>query len=169
MWYSLVLEEVSLIAQQKNTRRSAGEGTVYKHNGKWEARFRIGTKSNGRPVHRCLRGDTKKEVIEQLQIERERYRGFEVTENSLMPLSEWLNIWLEDIKKIYIRESTYNGYKFIIDTYSYESLKPFIYNGSDDISLFLDNHYDELKNNFYFTNGAGGLKKYLNKYINIEK
>ena len=68
------------------------------------------------------------------------------------------------IGELHVFPAVEEGYKFIIDTYSNESLKPFIYNGSDDISLFLDNHYDELKNNFYFTNGAGGLKKYLNKY-----
>ena len=68
------------------------------------------------------------------------------------------------IGELHVFTALEEGYKFIIDTYSNESLKPFIYNGSDDISLFLDNHYDELKNNFYFTNGAGGLKKYLNKY-----
>ena len=72
------------------------------------------------------------------------------------------------IGELHIFPTIEEGYEFIINNYSNELPKPFIYNGSDDISLFLDNHYEELKDNFYFTNGAGGLCKYLNKY-NITK
>lgn len=68
------------------------------------------------------------------------------------------------IGELHIFPSIEEGYKFIIENYCNEPLKPFIYNGSDDISLFLDNHYEELKDHFYFTNGSGGLKKYLNKF-----
>lgn len=57
-----------------------------------------------------------------------------------------------------------DGFNYLISHYSNERLKPFIYNGSDNITLLLDSHYDELKDNFYFTNGQGGIKKYLDKY-----
>lgn len=56
------------------------------------------------------------------------------------------------------------GYQYMVDHYSNEPLKPFVYNGSDDITLLLDAHYDDLKDHFYFTNGQGSMKKYLQKY-----
>ena len=61
-------------------------------------------------------------------------------------------------------ETIEDGLQFIIKNFSNDSLKPFIYNGSDDITLLLDSHYIELKNHFYFTHGQGGIEKYLQKY-----
>jgi integrase len=116
LWYSLVLKEVSIIPR-KSSRRSNGEGSIYKRNGKWYGRFRIGTKKDGKPIYKYLNDRTQKALIEQMQIEREKYRGFEVTENSQMPLKEWLYIWLDEHKKHSIKRSTYEGYKFIIDNY----------------------------------------------------
>ena len=57
-----------------------------------------------------------------------------------------------------------DGFKYLVAHYGNEELKPFIYNGSDDITLLLDSYYQELKDKFYFTNGQGGIKKYLQKY-----
>lgn len=57
-----------------------------------------------------------------------------------------------------------DGLHFIIENFSNETFKPFIYNGSDDITLLLDSHYKELKNHFYFTHGEGRIEKYLQKY-----
>ena len=68
------------------------------------------------------------------------------------------------IGELHIFKTFEEGYQFLIDNYSHEPLKPFIYNGSDDTALLLDSHYDELKEHFYFTNGRGGLEKYLQKY-----
>lgn len=56
------------------------------------------------------------------------------------------------------------GLEYLIANYGNEALKPFIYNGSDDITLLLDTNYERLKDNFYFINGQGGLGKYLQKY-----
>ena len=56
------------------------------------------------------------------------------------------------------------GYDYLITHYGNETLKPFIYNGSDNITLLLDQHYEELKDQFYFTNGQGKIKKFLQKY-----
>lgn len=57
-----------------------------------------------------------------------------------------------------------DAYEFMVKTYGNEPLKPFVYNGSDNITLLLDNHYEEIKDKFYFCNGAGGLDRYLQKY-----
>lgn len=56
------------------------------------------------------------------------------------------------------------GLAYIVNTYGNEYKKPFIYHGADDISLMLDEHYLELRDKFFFMNGGGNLKKYLQKY-----
>lgn len=68
------------------------------------------------------------------------------------------------IGELHIFKTIKEGYDYMVKHFSNEPLKPFIYNGSDDITLLLDEHYDELNDKFYFTNGQGGLKKYLQKY-----
>lgn len=61
------------------------------------------------------------------------------------------------------------GYEFLVSHYGNETPKPFVYHGSDDITMLLDKHYEEIKDKFYFTNGQGELaKKYLQKYDNTE-
>ena len=68
------------------------------------------------------------------------------------------------IGELYTFKTIEEGYQYMVNHYSNEQLKPFIYNGSDDITLLLDQHYDDLKDYFYFTNGQGSMKKYLQKY-----
>lgn len=68
------------------------------------------------------------------------------------------------IGEIHYFKSFKEGFCYLINHYSNEKLKPFIYNGSDDTSLLLDKHYLELKDRFFFTNGQGALEKYLDKY-----
>lgn len=68
------------------------------------------------------------------------------------------------IDKCYHFTTIEEGYKYMIRQYSNEILKPFVYNGSDNIALLLDNHYNDIKDKFYFCNGQGNLNKYLHKY-----
>lgn len=67
-------------------------------------------------------------------------------------------------KNVYLFEDTHKAFEYMVKTYGNEVYKPFVYNGSDKTALILDEHYKELKDKFYFSNGRGGLKKYLNKY-----
>ena len=68
------------------------------------------------------------------------------------------------IGELYHFKSIEEGFEYMQVHYGKEKKKPFIYNGSDDITLLLDKHYEELKDHFYFTNGQGKLAKYLLKY-----
>ena len=68
------------------------------------------------------------------------------------------------VGELHIFNTINEGYNYLISHYGKEKLKPFIYNGSDDITLLLDSHYEDLKDKFYFTNGQGGIEKYLQKY-----
>ncbi len=56
------------------------------------------------------------------------------------------------------------GFDYMVRHFGAEDKKPFVYDGSDDIALMLDNYYEELKDHFYFFNGKGGLGRYLQKY-----
>lgn len=51
------------------------------------------------------------------------------------------------------------GYDYLVSHYSNEPLKPFIYNGSDDVTLLLHSHCKVLCNSFYFTNLGGDCPK----------
>lgn len=68
------------------------------------------------------------------------------------------------IGELFCFDTVEEGFQFLLSNYDSEPLKPFVYNGSDNVSLLLDRHYGDLQKNFYFTNGQGKLEKYLQKY-----
>ena len=60
------------------------------------------------------------------------------------------------------------GYKILIEKYSNESLKPFVFCGDDVNMSFLDSHYDELKDHFICYNaGEQGRLIWLQNKDNI--
>lgn len=67
-------------------------------------------------------------------------------------------------KTIFKFDSIEDAFSYMVNNYSNEEYKPFVYDDSDNITLFLDKHYLELKDKFYFFNGQGGIEKYLQKY-----
>ena len=62
-------------------------------------------------------------------------------------------------------ENIEDGYKLLLENYGNENKKPFLYSCSDDVCYWLDEHYDELINRFYFFHGneKGVIAHYLNK------
>ena len=54
------------------------------------------------------------------------------------------------VGELHIFDNIEEGFAFLMEHYSHEPLKPFIYNGSDNVTLLLDEHYDELKDKFYW-------------------
>ena len=69
------------------------------------------------------------------------------------------------IGKLIISKDESSAYKYLIDNYSNRELKPIVFCPNDIISELLDEHYDELKNSFYFQNAgrAKGLVQYYDK------
>lgn len=67
--------------------------------------------------------------------------------------------------KIYWVTTIEEGYEILLKEYSHETYKPFIYTCSDDIESFLDLHYDELIDKFYFFDGGcqGQITKVMEK------
>ena len=125
-------------------RRPAGDGMVRKReDGRWEGRIVVGHKENGDSIFRYLYAPTQKELTQKLRQEISTYQGVELTEDSKMPLGDWLDYWLNTIMAESIRPSTFEGYRRYIDSY----IKPHL--GKKQVSKItptdVQNMYNKLK------------------------
>lgn len=70
--------------------------------------------------------------------------------------------YVDTLHKVATKEK---GLALIKQLYGNEKYKPFIYTADDEITSYLDMHYDELKDLFYFFNAGkqGRLTEYMNK------
>lgn len=99
-------------------RRPSGDGMVRKRDdGRWEGRIVVGHKENGEPIFRYVYGTTQKELLGKLHQSLEAYQGVELTENSKLTLSEWLDKWLTEYMPGTIRDGTLRGYKMYARNY----------------------------------------------------
>ena len=104
-------------------RRPSGDGMVRKKDdGRWEGRIVIGHKENGDSIFRYIYAPTQKELTAKLRQEITAYQGVDLTEDSKITLSEWLDYWLDAIMAGTIRPSTLNGYRRYADLY----IKPYL-------------------------------------------
>ena len=111
-------------------RRPAGDGMVRRReDGRWEGRIVIGHKENGEPLFRHVYAKTQKALLDKLHQNIECYRDVELTEDSRMTLSEWLDRWLTEYKAGTVRPGTLKNYRFYIEYY----IKPQL--GDKQISL----------------------------------
>ena len=75
-------------------RRPAGDGMVRKReDGRWEGRIVVGHKKNGDSIFRYISAPTQKELSAKLRQLTEAYKGVDLTEESNMALSVWLDKW----------------------------------------------------------------------------
>lgn len=111
-------------------RRPAGDGMVRRRDdGRWEGRIVIGHRENGEPLFRHVYAKTQKALLDKLHQNIECYRDVELTEDSRMTLSEWLDRWLVEYKAGTVRPGTLEGYRRYIEYY----IKPQL--GDKQISL----------------------------------
>ena len=111
-------------------RRPSGDGMVRKReDGRWEGRIVVGHKKNGTPIFQHAYAHTQKELTEKLHQNIERYQDVELTEDSRMTLSEWLDRWLTEYKAGTVRPGTLKSYRCYIEYY----IKPQL--GDKQISL----------------------------------
>ena len=97
--------------------------------GRWEGRIVIGHKENGEPLFRHIYAKTQKALLDKLHQNIECYRDVELTEDSRMTLSQWLDRWLTEYKAGTVRPGTLEGYRRYIEYY----IKPQL--GDKQISL----------------------------------
>ncbi len=101
-------------------RRPSGDGMVRKRDdGRWEGRIVVGHKENGDPIFHYVYADTQKELTAKLRQRIEVYRGIDLTEQSGMTLSAWLDQWLESVEGT-VRPTTFTRYHYTAKKY----LKP---------------------------------------------
>lgn len=111
-------------------RRPAGDGMVRRRDdGRWEGRIVIGHRENGEPLFRHVYAKTQKVLLDKLHQNIECYRDVELTEDSRMTLSEWLDRWLAEYKAGTVRPGTLKSYRCYIEYY----IKPQL--GDKQISL----------------------------------
>ena len=96
-------------------RRPSGDGMVRKReDGRWEGRIVVGHAENGDFIFRYLYAGTRKELTAKLRQNIDIYQGIDLTEQSRMALTEWLEQWLDRWLEEYatprLRESTMSGY-----------------------------------------------------------
>lgn len=78
---------------------------------RWEGRIVVGHKENGSSIFRYIYADTQKELTAKLRQSIDAYQGVELTEQSRMSLSEWLDQWLEQRVAGTVRGDTLDGYQ----------------------------------------------------------
>lgn len=127
-------------------RRPNGEGMIrQKKKGQWEGRIVVGHKENGNPIFRYVYAKTQKELLDKLHYKIDEYRDTELTEDSKMLLSEWLDKWIAEYMTGTVRESTLRGYNRYVESYIKPALgeKPIAFLTTAQIQKF----YNNLKNN----------------------
>jgi len=104
-------------------RRPSGDGMVRKRkDGRWEGRIVVGHKENGDPIFHYVSAKTQKALLEKLHKSMDDHDGAELSENSRMPLGEWLDIWLTECAAPSVRPSTIKSYR----SYVKDKIKPYL-------------------------------------------
>ena len=98
-------------------RRPSGDGMVRKRDdGRWEGRIVVGHKENGDSIFHYVYAPTQKELSAKLRQHIDSYQGADLTEQSRMTLSEWLDKWLEDMADT-LRPNTLRNYRSYIENH----------------------------------------------------
>ncbi len=93
-------------------KRANGEGTIIKRkDGRWECRIVVGRDENGKLIRKNALAKTQKELMEKLKALKEKYEGVVVSDSNNYTVAEWLNKWLDEYKKPFIRLHTYDAYR----------------------------------------------------------
>src|SRR5687768_8271576 len=92
-------------------RKPNGASSIYKGNdGSWHGRVTVGTKDDGTPDRRHVRGATEAIVTKKVrQLERERDAGQVRAAGQRWTVAKWLTHWVENIAAPAVRENTLSG------------------------------------------------------------
>ena len=96
-------------------KRPDDDGLIRKRgDGRWEGRIVIGHKNDGSPIFKSVFAKTQKELLPKLHQMIEDYKGVDLSENSNMTLSEWMEQWLAEYAEPTLRPNTVSGYRSMI-------------------------------------------------------
>ena len=111
---------------EANNMARRGENIYHRKDGRWEGRYIIGRKFNGKPKFKSIYGTNYSAVKGRLII----LKSEQICSGSESPLliygngtlSDWMDYWLEILEKPYIRETTYILYKRNIENHLRNSI-----------------------------------------------
>lgn len=100
-----------------NKQRTKGENIYYRKDGRWEGRYAIGRKSNGRIKYGYVYGKKYQTVRDKLlPLKQQSDRMIQLYGKSMMTYSEWVTQWKKEIQKT-IKLSTYSNYCYKLSRY----------------------------------------------------
>ena len=101
------------------SRQANGRSTIYQgKDGYWHGRVTVGLKDDGRVDRRHVMSRSKAVVVDKVaQLERDRDRGRVRKASERWTVETWLDHWLENIARPFVRESTYEGYRAAVRTH----------------------------------------------------
>ena len=145
-----VTEKSEVIIMAK--RRPSGDGMVrLRKPDEWEGRIVVGHKENGAPIFRYAYGKTQKEMMQKLNALKQQYQDANLTEDSNMTVSEWLDEWLTEYLPGTVRPQTVDRHRRIVNTY----IRPHI--GEKRIAFLSTN---EIQRMYVKLKKSGRIKKH---------
>ncbi len=110
---NVLLEKVG----DKLKRRANGDGCLRKHkNGRWEGRIIIGHKENGTPIFKYVSAKTQSEVLQKMRELTVEYSRVQITNESFMKTSDWIDKWFLQYAEPTLKPSTVIMYKSCAQT-----------------------------------------------------
>lgn len=97
-------------------RKPNGASTIYLGaDGYWHGRVVVGTRDDGRPDRRHVRGKSEAVVTKKVrELERDRDRGAVRRVGERWTVESWLTHWVENIAAPHVRENTADGYRVAV-------------------------------------------------------
>ena len=102
-------------------RRKKGIGSIsQRKDGRWEGRYIVGYKEDGKPIKKSVFGKTRTECNEKLMALRKETTiiagRLPTTATPSMKFGEWMDMWFNCYCSPAIRETTKDGYSNISDS-----------------------------------------------------
>ena len=92
-------------------KKANNEGSIRKRkDGTWEARVTIGISADGKQQRKSLYGKTRQEVSAKMTDLLNNLQKGIITNPTEMTLAEWLDFYMLEYKKQYVKPTTYNNY-----------------------------------------------------------
>src|SRR5215204_1016358 len=95
------------------SRQGNGRSTIYKGgDGRWHGRVTVGLTDQGRTDRRHVASTSKSKVVERVKaLEQARDRGQLGNLSKPWTVELWLEYWLENVSRPFVKQSTYEGYR----------------------------------------------------------
>jgi integrase len=142
-------------------RKPNGASSVYRGaDGDWHGRVTVGTKSDGKPDRRHVRGKTEAIVIRKVrELERQRDSGTIRKVGQRWTVKAWLVHWVETIAAPSVRETTMVGYRAAV----YKHLIPGV--GAHRLEKLEPEHLERLYVKMIVTGSAPGTAHQAHRTI----